>query len=88
MDGRDYPEHLRPYEEFDALLLPVLAGIAPATFDAISVTVTDARLRAVLPRWLASAEWRGLVERVDPSMSAPRTYVLGGRGIAQLQQAA
>jgi hypothetical protein len=77
VDGRTYPDHLRPYERFDDDLLPVVADHAPATFDVLSIAVSDARMRASLPRWLASAEWRGLVERVAPRPGSPRTYDLG-----------
>lgn len=54
------------------------------TFDGLSVAVDDPRARASLARWLASAEWRGLVERRDPSMQGPRSYVVGRRGRSQL----
>ena len=84
LDGRSYPDHLRPYEQYDEQFLPLVAGQEPATFDDLSVSVGDPRLRSALPRWLASAEWRGLVERRDPSMAAPRMYALGVRGRAKL----
>lgn len=83
VDGRRYPPHLRVYEQFDAQLLPLLAQLGEATFDDLSIRVTDRRARAALPRWLTSAEWRGLVERRDPSRAAPRTYVLGPRAHAK-----
>ena len=79
IDGRRYPAHLRAYEQFDAEILPLLAEIGHATFDDLSVRVTDPKARAVLPLWLASAEWRSLVERHDPSARRPRTYELGPR---------
>jgi hypothetical protein len=77
LDGRTYPEHLRPFEIHDQVLLPKVAQLQPVTFDKLSVIVEDPRLRAVLPQWLASAEWRGLIERVDPAMRSSRQYRLG-----------
>jgi hypothetical protein len=88
LDGRVYPDHLRAYEQLDDTLLPALADRAPATFDDLSLAIEEARVRSALPRWLASAEWRGLVERVHPSMTAPRTYVLASRGVDHMRRAA
>lgn len=79
-DGRTYPDHLRAYESFDRSLLPLVADLQPATIDEISVAIEDPKARAALPRWLSSAEWRGLVERRDPTTHGPRSYVLGPRG--------
>jgi hypothetical protein len=87
-DGRDYPDHLRPYEAYDDALLPVVAAYAPATFDQLSIAIPDARMRASLPRWLASAEWRGLVERLDTTMGSPRTYELGPQARTHVPHAA
>lgn len=84
LDGRTYPDHLRLYEQLDADFLALVAKLEPTTFDDLSLEVDDSRARASLPRWLASAEWRGLVERRDPSMNGPRSYVLGSRGRTQL----
>lgn len=86
-DGRTYPPHLRRYEPYDALLLHLLSTIQPATFDQLSVKVENPRARAVLSRWLASAEWRGLVERRSPSETSPLTFLLTDRGAARLATA-
>lgn len=79
-DGREYPEHLRVYEAYDERFLPLVAQLGDPTFDDLSIHVDDTHARAILPRWLASAEWRSLVERRDASMAAPRRYVLGPVG--------
>jgi hypothetical protein len=80
LDGRKYPEHLRAYEQYDEQLLPLLDKGRPLTFDDLSVQISgDRKLLAALPRWIASAEWRGLVERVAPAKRLPRRYVLGPR---------
>ncbi len=86
-DGRTYPSHLKRYEAYDMDLLHLLSKIQPATFDELSVKVEDPRARAVLSRWLASAEWRGLVERRAPTATSPLTFVLSARGDARLQAA-
>jgi hypothetical protein len=88
LDGREYPGHLRPYEAYDNALLPVVARLAPTTFDRLSIAIPDARMRASLPRWLASAELRGLVQRLDTTMASPRTYGLGPEALAHLPHAA
>lgn len=86
-DGRSYPDHLRPYEVYDEQFLPLVGELSDPTFDDLSVSVEDPRARAILPRWLSSAEWRGLVERRDPSITAPRRYVLGPHGERRLNAA-
>jgi hypothetical protein len=86
LDGRSYPDHLRPYEKPDGALLPLVARLEPTTFDELSVVIEDPRARSALPRWLASAEWRGLVDRLDESMGAPRTYGLTKRGRVLLDE--
>jgi hypothetical protein len=83
LDGRSYPDHLRPFAAYDGQLLHLLSEIEPATFDELSVKVEDPKVRAVLSRWIASAEWRGLIERRDPTHSSPRKYVLSARGKAR-----
>jgi hypothetical protein len=88
LEGREYPEHLRAYHRFDGTLLPIVARMAPVSFDDLSVAVEDPRVRAALPRWLASAQWRGLVERGDARGGSPRRYVLGPAAGAHLSSAA
>ena len=84
LDGRDYPEYLRPYEHLDSELLPILDRFGPATFDGFVTHITDPRTRAAAPRWLASAEWRGLVERQDEGMRGPRQLGVTARGRGRL----
>lgn len=74
-DGRSYPLHLKAVEPFDADFVPLLEESGVATFDELSMRVCDRRARAALVRWLASAEWRGIVERrINPR--GPRLYAL------------
>lgn len=86
MDGRRYPRHLKAYERFDADFLERATGLpSPFTFDDLaSATGGDARLRDVLSRWLASAEWRALLERHAADRHGPRTYSLTKRGMDRL----
>jgi hypothetical protein len=87
-DGRSYPDHLRPYEAYDEQLLPLIGELEGASPSEISQAITDRRLRSVLSRWMASAEWRGLIERRDPEgMAGRRIYVLGKHGRARLTEA-
>jgi hypothetical protein len=77
LDGRKYPEHLKPYEQFDDVMLPLFGG-GRRTFDELSFAVDDPKIRAALPRWIASATWRGLIERA-PTNGGPRGYVVTAR---------
>jgi hypothetical protein len=84
-DGRRYPDHLRAYHRYDRQLLPLVERLEPASPSELSQAIEDRRLRAVLARWMASAEWRGLIERRDgESMAARRTYVVGEHGRRRL----
>jgi hypothetical protein len=86
LDGREYPERLRQYEAWDSTLLPLLAELEPATYNAMDQRVTDPRMHAYLPDWLNSAEWRGLVERVETT--SPWTWQLGPMAQQHLSHAA
>lgn len=87
LDKRKYPEHLRAYESLDAELLPIAAELREFTFDDLAARVADPRVRAALPRWLASATWRGLIERTDRGMASLRTNAVTERGFSLLQPA-
>lgn len=79
-DGRSYPDHLRAYEAYDRQFLPLLAELGESSPSALSHAISAPKLRSVLSRWMASAEWRGLIERRDGDMASRRTYVLSDRG--------
>jgi DNA-binding MarR family transcriptional regulator len=90
LDGRSYPEHLRPYETYDEELLSRFLEIGEASANELALSVDPARLRSLVSRWLASAEWRGLVERQDHDRGRRRTYAVTDRGrrrLADLQNA-
>lgn len=71
LDGRTYPGHLKAYHGLDRPLL--ILAMELGTFDVpdLEARVSDPRLRAAIPRWMASATWRGIAES-DPA---------GGRGM-------
>jgi hypothetical protein len=84
-DGRSYPDHLRPYERYDDEFLPIVGRLEPASASELSREIKKPKLRSVLSRWMASAEWRGLIKRRDgESMASRRTYVLDERGRLRL----
>jgi hypothetical protein len=83
-DGRSYPEHLRPYEAYDEEFLRRFVEIGEASANEFAHSVAPARLRTLVSRWLASAEWRGLVERRDEPKARRRSYVVTERGRRRL----
>jgi hypothetical protein len=63
LDGREYPAHLRPYEELDRVVLPLFGGHT-RTFDEMSLAIADPRMRSTLDR-IGNLDWpsnpRGVV---------------------------
>lgn len=86
LDGREYPEHLRAYESYDSDLLALVNSLGRPTLNRLAMYVQDPRLRSVVSRWLASAEWRGLVRRHDEGMVGERSYSLTDRALTRLPQ--
>lgn len=84
-DGRRYPEHLRSYHRYDEELLPIAARLGEFTFDQLAAQIEEPRLRAIAPRWLASAGWRGLVKRRKPAFGSPLVNAITERGLAELR---
>lgn len=87
LDGREYPDHLRAYESLDNELLPIAATLREFTFDDLVAGIADPKTRSAIPRWLAAAEWRGLIERTDRDMASLRTNAITDRGLAKLRVA-
>lgn len=73
-DGREYPKRLRAYEAFDEQLFPRLVELGEVTPVQLAASVGDRRLQTIVLQWMASAEWRSLIERTDRDVRAPRTY--------------
>lgn len=88
VDGRTYPDRLRVYEVFDEEILPLLDGEHALTFDELSLRIDDPRALALLPRWISSARWRGLIDQDESAGHGPYRYVLSARGHEQLPHAA
>jgi len=65
-------------------LLPRLAELGEVTPTQFAASIDDRRLRTLVPRWMASAEWRSLIERTDRDMSSPRTYRVSEHGRKEL----
>jgi hypothetical protein len=78
LDGRSYPEELRPYENRDAEILPLALALdssGPFLVDELAELIDRPRTRASLPRWIASAGWRGLIFK-DGSIGNSRLWSL------------
>lgn len=81
--GRRYPEHLKEYERYDSLFLPILSEhegstsrqLAQALFDKTDDFKTARNARF----WAASADWRGLVKSGEEPRSS-RTYSISTDG--------
>lgn len=90
LDGRTYPDHLRPYEQLDSDMLPIVLSLGEFEGPELGSAIEDRRVAASVPRWMASAEWRGLISRQDRSMRDRRTYAPDGphvrRRLAELSQ--
>jgi hypothetical protein len=87
LDGRRYPNYLRAYERHDEELLALVEQLGDPTLNKLVVEARDPQMRSVISPWVASAEWRGLLDRVDPeAMVGNRRYRLTERGQRQLAQ--
>lgn len=85
-DGREYPEHLKAYEAFDDQLFPLLVELGEVTPTEFAASVPDRRLQTVVPRWMASAEWRSLIRRTDRDVRSPRTYRATEYGVERFEE--
>jgi hypothetical protein len=84
-DGRAYPEYLRPFEAFDGEMLSRAATLPKFTFDDLAAELDNWKALHALGRWMTSARWRGLIERVPPDPRRPWTYRVTPRGRDALQ---
>lgn len=78
MSTREYPDHLRPYHELDAILLPWAAARGEFLQGDLTVPTSGSNLPGAGPRWLQSALHRGLVEQHEHPMH--RTFSLTAAG--------
>jgi|GEM_PF-3405264 len=87
MDGRTYPPYLRAFERFDEQLLSQVRGLEEPTLNRLAVEASSPKVRSAVSPWIASAEWRGLIERVDAAEPVGRRrYRLTDRGAAKLAE--
>lgn len=87
LDGRSYPRYLQAFESYDEQLLPQVSKLEQPTLNKLAVEAGDAKLRSVVSPWLASAEWRGLVDRVEAEeMAGKRRYKLTELGQKRLAE--
>lgn len=74
-DDYEYPDHLRKYEALDGAMLEWASARDTFTQDEASAHANSiSRQVAPGPRWLASAEARGLIQRHDDGMAGGRWY--------------
>jgi hypothetical protein len=88
-DGRLYPQYLHSYERFDGELLRELGRLEEPTPIELSLSLVDPNMRAVVSPWVASAQWRGLIERIGrEAVVGSRRYRLTDRGRERLDELA
>ncbi|HTR72922.1 MAG TPA: hypothetical protein VMG80_04935 [Solirubrobacteraceae bacterium] len=86
-DGRVYPPYLRAFERFDSEFLAKVQELDEPTLNVLSLKAPTSQLRSAVSPWIASAEWRGLIERVDANeLVGKRRYRLTERGKAKLAE--
>lgn len=64
-DGRTYPTYLEAFEAHDKEMLSSIQQLGEPTLNQLAVAAPSAKLRSAVSPWIASAEWRLLIERVD-----------------------
>jgi hypothetical protein len=86
-DGRSYPPYLRAFERFDKEMLTQVRELGEPTLNRMALAAESPKLRSAVSPWIASAEWRGLIERVDVSEPAgKRRYRLTELGAEKLTE--
>jgi hypothetical protein len=87
IDGRSYPKYLRAFERYDDELLPEISKLQQPTLNKLAVEAASPKMRSVVSPWIASAEWRGLISRVNKGdMAGKRRYELTELGQKQLAE--
>lgn len=87
LDGRSYPQYLRAFEQYDEQLLAEVGRLEEPTLNRLAVEAPSPHVRSAVSPWIASAEWRGLIERVDAAEPVgKRRYRLSGRGEEKLAE--
>lgn len=87
LDGRSYPNYLRAFERYDEVLLEQIEKLEQPTLNKLALEAADPKMRSVVSPWLSSAEWRGLIERVEAEeMAGKRRYRLAKAGEEKLAE--
>lgn len=87
LDGRTYPAYLRAFERHDKEMLSLVGGLGEPTLNQLALAAPDPKLRSAVSPWIASAEWRDLIERVDSDeLAGKRRYRLSDRGKKKLDE--
>jgi hypothetical protein len=86
-DGRTYPPYLKVFERYDAEFLTEVQELKEPTLNSLALKAPTSQLRSAVSPWIASAEWRGLIERVDiTKLVGKRRYRLTKRGEEKLAE--
>lgn len=87
LDGRTYPSYLHAFERLDKEMLSLVQELGEPTLNQLAVAAPSAKLRSAVSPWVASAEWRDLIDRVDAQeLAGKRRYRLSDRGKKQLDE--
>ncbi len=86
-DGRTYPPYLKAFERFDRDLLAKVRELDEPTLNRLAIEAPTSQLRSAVSPWIASAEWRGLIQRVDVAeLVGKRRYRLTELGESKLAE--
>jgi hypothetical protein len=86
-DGRTYPRYLKAFERYDVELLAKVRELEEPTLNRLAIEAPTAQLRSAVSPWISSAEWRGLIERIDATeLVGKRRYRLTPRGEEKLAE--
>jgi hypothetical protein len=87
LDGRTYPGYLRAFERYDKEMLSLVQELGEPTLNQLALATPSAKLRSAVSPWIASAEWRDLIKRVDTAEPiGKRRYRIGERGEERLEE--
>lgn len=89
IDGRTYPTYLKAFEHHDEVMLSLVRDLKEPTLNQLALAVPDPKLRSAVSPWIASAEWRRLIDRVDgEDLAGKRRYRLSEDGKKYLDELA
>jgi hypothetical protein len=81
LDGRTYPSYLQAFHAYDKEMLSSIQELGEPTLNQLAVAAASPKVRSAVSPWIASAEWRDLIYRVDSDEPiGKRRYGLTERG--------